>query len=64
MNIVLCIDISGKEPHRQVDMGRVVTSGNLGGMLICTLTMNERAVGSIPTLATIFIIFITPITVI
>ena len=31
---IIQIDLSGKEPHRQVGVGRVVTSGNLGGVMI------------------------------
>ena len=28
---VVCTDMSGKEPHRHVGLGRMVTSGSLGG---------------------------------
>ena len=32
--VVVCTDLSGKEPHKQVGVGRVVTSGSLGDSLI------------------------------
>ena len=54
--------LSGKEPHRQVGVGRVVASGNLGGVMVRSLARNARDVGSIPTVGTIILIFITPMT--
>ena len=62
MNGVICIDHSGKEPHRQVGVGRVVTPGSLGGVMVGMLAQNVRDVGSIPVLGMIFPIFITPTT--
>ena len=59
MSEVICIDLSGKELHRQVGMGRVVTSGSLDGGIVCTLTWNARDMCSIPALETILSIFIT-----
>ena len=31
VSVVVCTDLSGKEPHRQVG---VVTSGSLGGVMV------------------------------
>ena len=44
-------------------MGTVVTSGNLGGVMVSTLVRNVRDVGSIPALDTTIPISITPATV-
>ena len=62
-NVVICIDLSGKELHTQVGTGRMVTSGTLGGVLVSTMTQNARDVGSIPALGTMLPIFITPTTI-
>ena len=51
---VVCTDLSDKEPHRQVGVGRVVTSGGLGGVIVSILSQNARDVDSIPTLGTLF----------
>ena len=58
MSVLVCTDLSGKEPHRQVGMGRVMTSGSLGGVMLSTLAQNARDIGSMSTLGTIFPIFI------
>ena len=58
MSVVGCTDLSGKELHRQVGMGKMVTSVSLGGIMVSTLAWNARDVGSI--LGTVFPIFITP----
>ena len=42
MSVVVCTDLSGKEPQRPVGLGRVVTSGSLGGVKVSTLTWNAR----------------------
>ena len=34
MIVVVCIDFSDKERHRQVGVGRVVISGSLGGVMV------------------------------
>ena len=34
---VVCTKISGREPHRQVSVGRVVSSGSLDGVMVNTL---------------------------
>ena len=58
--VVVCTDLSGKEQYRQVGLDRVVTSGNIGGVVVSTLVWNARSVGVIPALGTIIPIFITP----
>ena len=40
-------------------VSRVVTSGNLGGVMVSTLTQNASNVGSIPALCKMFRIYIT-----
>ena len=40
--VVVCTDLSGKEPHRLLGMGRVVTSGILCGVMLSTLAWNAR----------------------
>ena len=44
-------------------MGIVVTSGNLGGVMVSRLARNERDVGWILALGAIFPMFIRPSTV-
>ena len=55
MNVLVCTDLSRIEPHRSDGDIREP----LGGVIVCTLPWNVRHVGSIPTLATIFPVFIT-----
>ena len=62
ITVVICTDLSGKEPHRQVSMSSVVTSVSLSREIVSTLAWNASDVGSIQTLATIFPISITPMT--
>ena len=62
-SVVVCIDLSGKDLYRQVGVIRVVTSGSLGGVIVCTLAWNARDMGSISVQGTIFPVFITPATV-
>ena len=57
-SVVVCIDLSGKEPRRQVGVGIVLTSGSLHGVMVAH--WNARDVGLSPALGTIFTIFITP----
>ena len=64
MSVAVCTDLSGKEPHRQVGMGSMITSGILGGIMVSTLTWNANEVGSVSALGTILPIFITPTTII
>ena len=64
MSVLFCTDLSGKELHRQIAVCRVVTSGNLGGLMVTKLIQNARDVSSIITLGAIFPIFITPETLV
>ena len=59
--MLLCTDLSGKESHRQVDVGRVVTSGSLG-VMVSSLAQSASDMDLIPALGAIFLIFITPMT--
>ena len=53
-----------QEPHKQVGVGSIVTSGSLGGDMVSILAQNAWDVGSIPAFGTIFPIFITPTTLV
>ena len=55
--MVVRTDLSGKESHRQGGVGKVVTLGNLGGIMVTTLAWNARGVGSIPAPSEILPIF-------
>ena len=51
----------GKDPHIQIGISRVVTSGSQGSVMVSTLTQNARDVGSITAPDKIFhTIFVTP----
>ena len=54
MSIVVCTDLSVKEPHRQLGMGTLVKSDSPGGVMVGTLVWNARDVGSISALGAIF----------
>ena len=41
VSVVVCTDLSGKEPHRQVGVGRVVTSGSLGGVMVSVVVCTD-----------------------
>ena len=62
MSVVVCADLSGNDPHRQIAVVRMVTSGNLFGEMISTLARKARGGGSIPALGKILLIFITLMT--
>ena len=47
---MVCTDLSAKEPYKQIGVDRVMTSGSLGGVMVNTLPLNARYVGSIPAL--------------
>ena len=47
MSVVVCTDLLGKELHRHADMGIVVTSGSLRGLMVSILARNAKDVGSI-----------------
>ena len=34
--VVVCTDLSGKEPHRQIYVDKVVPLGSLAGVVVCT----------------------------
>ena len=53
-------DLSSKEPHRQVGVGRVGTSGSLGGLIVSTMVQHAKHVAWIPALGAIFPIFVAP----
>ena len=63
MTVVAYNDLCCKEPHKQVDVGRLVASGSLGGVMAITLTRNVRDLSSIPGLDALFLIFITSMTI-
>ena len=56
--------VEGKELHRQVGVGRVVTSGQPMWCNGSTLARNSRDVDSSPALGRAFPIFITPTTLV
>ena len=62
--VVVCIDLWGKELHRQVGVGIVVTSGKPTWCNGSTLARNGRDVGLSPTLGAVFPISITPTTLV
>ena len=41
VNVVVRTDLTGKEPHRQVGVDRVVTSESLGGVMINVVVCTE-----------------------
>ena len=57
-SVVVCTDLSGKQPHRQISAGSKVASGSLGCVMVSLLARNARDVGSIPALGIVFHIFI------
>ena len=59
LSVVVCIDLSVKEPHTQLGVGRVVTSGTQCGEMIRTLAQKVRDLGTIPALGATFRIYIT-----
>ena len=46
-SVVVCTDLSGKEPHRQLDVDRVMTSVRIGGIMVGTLSRNAGDIGLI-----------------
>ena len=44
-NVVVCTDLSAKELHKQVGVGRVVTSGNLGDIMVSILAQIASDMG-------------------
>ena len=62
--VVVCTNLSGREPDINVGVGRMMISGGLGGIVVSTLAQNASDVGSIPALGEIFLIFITSMTLV
>ena len=60
----VCTDLSSKEVDRHVGVDAMVTSGTLGGVMVSTLIQNARYIASLHALATIFPMFITPMTLV
>ena len=56
---MVCTDLSDQEPHIQLGMGKVVTSGSLSGDMVSTQACNARDVGLVPILGILFLGFIT-----
>ena len=54
ISLIVCADLSGKEPPKQVSLCRMVTSENLGGVMVSILAHNARELGSVPDLDAIF----------
>ena len=42
VDVVVRTDLSGKELHKQVGMGKEVTSGSLGGVIVNMLALNPN----------------------
>ena len=42
MSSLVCTDLSDEEPHRQVGLDRVMTSGSLAGIMISTLARTQE----------------------
>ena len=40
-SVVVCTDLSGKEPHRQVGVDRVVILGSLGGVMVIVVVCTD-----------------------
>ena len=63
MNLIACTHLLDKELHRHTEVGRMMTSGSLGGERVSTLARNTRDVGSISALTAVFPIFIASMTI-
>ena len=55
---------SGKKLHEQENVGRMMTSGNLDGVMVKALVQKGRDADSIHSLNEIFHIFVTPTTLV
>ena len=49
-SVVVCTDLSGKEPHGQVGVSNVMIFSEPSGVMVNMLTRNARDVGSIHAL--------------
>ena len=55
MHVLVCNQLSGKNPLRQVGVDRVVPLGSVGGVMVSTLTCNaEKAVPCVHILSPSF----------
>ena len=45
ISLVVCIDLSGKKPHRQVGMDKVIESRSLGSKMVRILAWNGKKFG-------------------
>ena len=43
--VIVCTDFSGKKPEGQVGVGSMLTSGNIGDVMVRTLSKNARNSG-------------------
>ena len=41
VSVVVCSDLSGKQPHRHVHMERVIISGSLGGVMVSVVVCSD-----------------------
>ena len=41
VSVVVCTDLSGKEPHTEVGVGRVIVSGSLGGVMVSLVACTD-----------------------
>ena len=41
ISVVVCTDLSAKEPHRQVGVDRVMISGSLGGVMVSVVVCTD-----------------------
>ena len=39
--VVVCPDLSDKDPHRQVCVGRMITSGSLGDLMVSVVVCTD-----------------------
>ena len=60
LTVVVCTDLSGKEPGTHVGVSSMVTSGSLNVVMVMTLACNVKYMGLILALGIIFFIIITP----
>ena len=42
--LIICTELSGKEPHRHAGLDRVIASGSLGHVMVCLLASEWQEV--------------------
>ena len=57
--VVVCVDLSGKEPHKQVGVDNVIASGRLARVMVGTLVLEWQSISMNSALGPILPIFIT-----